>query len=234
MSSGLQLRWREARVAAPRLKVLVTALSVASLALCAQGPPAASAARRSKPKQPPPSLSVAHPIYAATKAETAMHRNFDAAHGLLDEGSGGARYAYAWSTSQALAADIAVAKASGSPAALAQVHRDLTGLSHYWDGAASPPGYDCVGGAPARARRRPVLRRQRMDRARPRPRLSAHPRTCPACSAPKKSSPSPRAAGTRTRGTHSRVECSGRSPIPTGTATRSAPAARRSSACSST
>ena len=93
-----------------------------------------------------PSLSVAHPIYAATKAETAMHRNFDAAHGLLDEeaGNGRERYAYAWSTSQALAADIAVAKASGSPAALAQVHRDLTGLSHYWDGAASPPGYDCA------------------------------------------------------------------------------------------
>ena len=144
MSSGLQLRWREARIAAPRLKVLVAALSVASLALCAQGLPAAYAARRSKPKRPPPSLSVAHPIYAATKAETAMHRNFNAAHGLLDEGSGGAQYAYAWSTSQALAADIAVAKASGSPAALAQVHRDLTGLSHYWDGAASPPGYDCV------------------------------------------------------------------------------------------
>ena len=80
-----------------------------------------------------------------------MHRNFDAAHGLLNEeagGSGGARYAYAWSISQALAADIAVAKASGSPAALAQVHRDLTGLAHYWDGAASPPGYDCAVGQP--------------------------------------------------------------------------------------
>jgi glycosyl hydrolase family 76 len=127
------------------LKVLATVLSAVSLALCVQGLPAASAARRSRPKQPPPSLSLAHPIYAATKAETAMHRNFDAAHGLLDEeaeGNGGTRYAFAWSTSQALAADIAVAKASRSPAALAQVHRDLTGLSHYWAGTASPPGYD--------------------------------------------------------------------------------------------
>ncbi|MGA8746572.1 MAG: glycoside hydrolase family 76 protein [Solirubrobacterales bacterium] len=76
-----------------------------------------------------------------------MHREFDLDDDLMAEVAkhgGRTQIAYAWSTSQALDADIAVARATASPADLARVHRDLDGLSHYWDQTASPPGYDCV------------------------------------------------------------------------------------------
>ncbi|HXV06205.1 MAG TPA: glycoside hydrolase family 76 protein [Solirubrobacterales bacterium] len=76
-----------------------------------------------------------------------MHRDFGAGHNLLREVAGRpgrAPFAYAWGFSQALAADIAIARAMASPAARARVRRDLSGLNHYWNNAASPPAYDCA------------------------------------------------------------------------------------------
>lgn len=128
----------------PGPRTLTTTLLAVTLAFCLQGVSTAGAAARPRSRVSP-TLSLVHPVFSAERADIAMHRDFDAPHDLLTEvaepGSR-AQYAFAWSTSQALAADIAVAKVTKSPVAVARVRRDLTGLSHYWNGAGSPPGYD--------------------------------------------------------------------------------------------
>jgi glycosyl hydrolase family 76 len=134
-----------------RALLAATVLAAVLISPFLGGPPSAFAARRRKPRRPPPSLSVAQPLFAAKRADKAMHRAFGLDHDLLAEEAergGRARYAFAWSTSQALAADIAVAKAASSRVALARVHRDLDGLSYYWDESGSPPGYDSSVAAP--------------------------------------------------------------------------------------
>ena len=139
--------WRQRKRS--EVRAFATVLSAASLALCVQDLPAVSAAPppHPKPKRPTPALPAARPIFSAKRADFAMHRYFGAAPGLFKElmkQRGTAPYAYAWSFSQALAADLAVTQTSGSRVGLARVHRDLAGLAHYWAGSASPPGYDCV------------------------------------------------------------------------------------------
>ena len=67
----------------------------------------------------------------------------------------GNRYSYLWPFSRALVGTITLA---GIPSSLdggleyqADVNDRLTGLSHYWDGAANPPGYDSYVTAPLAA-----------------------------------------------------------------------------------
>jgi hypothetical protein len=68
------------------------------------------------------------------------------------QSEGGNRYSYLWPFSRALVGTITLA---GIPPSVdggfdyqADVNDRMTGLSHYWDGAASPPGYDSYVTAP--------------------------------------------------------------------------------------
>jgi hypothetical protein len=65
---------------------------------------------------------------------------------------GGNRYSYLWPFSRALVGTIALAgippSVDGGLEYQADVNDRLTGLSHYWDGAANPPGYDSYVTAP--------------------------------------------------------------------------------------
>ncbi len=68
------------------------------------------------------------------------------------QSEGGNRYSYLWPFSRALVGTITLAgippSVDGGLDYQADVNDRLTGLSHYWDGAASPPGYDSYVTAP--------------------------------------------------------------------------------------
>jgi hypothetical protein len=69
-----------------------------------------------------------------------------------DYPQGGNRYSYLWPFSRALVGTITLAgippSLDGGLAFQADANDRLTGLSHYWDGAANPPGYDSYVTAP--------------------------------------------------------------------------------------
>jgi hypothetical protein len=68
------------------------------------------------------------------------------------QSEGGNRYSYLWPFSRALVGTITLAgippSVDGGLEYQADVNDRLTGLSHYWDGAANPPGYDSYVTAP--------------------------------------------------------------------------------------
>jgi hypothetical protein len=131
---------------------LVRRVAALSLAACLGGyllPTATPAVAARAPRQSaaPAVASVTtssrpSPLAAARRANAALNRHFGTRHGLFNKHPDRQGYAGVWAAAQAIEGNLALARLPGGSVSKARIKALFRSLRFYWDGNATPRGYD--------------------------------------------------------------------------------------------